>query len=251
MALGHVARTFARVAGATAGVAAGAALTAGIVRRLGAAGGASGPRLRRSDLPDWVLPTDVLASYDEADEQRGVSDELGLPLVLDEVDAWAALGAVAALERLVDDGTRSSVVLDLGARRSALSRWSRARGFRVVREAPPERGAVDLVTRLHPDGAVAGDVDAVLELAATVLRPGGAVVVTVPVGGLEAPGAMGRADLRALEARAHDLGLVLVGDLDGEVGRRLAAAVQGACDDEGRRAEGSAFALARLTLRRR
>lgn len=249
MALGQVARTLGRVAGVTAG----AAIATDAARRLHASSrwgvrarlGASG------DLPEWVLPTDVLASYAEAEEHREAADDLGLPMVLDEVNAWAALGALAALLRLVDDGTRRSHVVDLGGRRSPLSRWCRALGFSVAREVPHERGSVDLLTRLHPAGAVAADVDAVLELAGVVLRPGGVVVVTVPVGDADAEGAMGRADLRALEARADGWGLRLVGDLDGEVGRRLTAAVRVAREDERDRTDGSAYALARLTLRRR
>ena len=51
--------------------------------------------------------------------------------------------------------------------------------------------------------------------------------------------------MRGILARAHDLGFVLVGDLDGDITARMREAAYGA-----RRAD-AAYALVRLTLRRR
>ncbi|MCH8612316.1 hypothetical protein [Arsenicicoccus dermatophilus] len=240
----------ARLFGRAAGVAASAVVVAGAAHLLQSRAEA-GPRVRLTGaaLPEWVLPTDLLSSVDQAHEHTRLADDLGLPMVLDELDAWAALGVLAAAVRLVDTGSRTSLVVDLGAPRSAVSRWCRAVGFPVARELPAEAGGADLVVRVHPARVRADDVDDLLERASAVLRPGGAVVTTVPVGDDGADGALGRADLRALVARAHDLGLVLVGDLDGELGHRLAHLARVARDG-GPDADGP-YALLRLTFRRR
>ena len=58
-----------------------------------------------------------------------------------------------------------------------------------------------------------------LEQASWALRSGGLLIVTVPIGPPSAEGAVGPADVRGILARAHDLGFVLVGDLDGDVDR--------------------------------
>jgi hypothetical protein len=52
-------------------------------------------------------------------------------------------------------------------------------------------------------------------------------------------------EVRGVLARAHDLGFVLVGDLDGDIGARMREASSGA------HREDAAYALVRLTFRRR
>ena len=101
------------------------------------------------------------------------------------------------------------------------------------------------MVRLHPDGCDAGDVDAALDQASWALRPGGLLIVTVPIGPPGALGAMGPADVRGVLARASDLGFLLVGDLDGDVTARMRDAAGRA------RAGEAAYGLVRLTLRRR
>ena len=117
--------------------------------------------LRPDDLPDWVLATDVLGEPDEADDARRLSRILGLPWSLDSVSAWAALGALAAILRVRDDGRRSAVIVDEGGTRSLLSRWARAVGFAPVEidftGAHPsvaaldvDTGSLDVIVRIHP-----------------------------------------------------------------------------------------------------
>lgn len=212
--------------------------------------------LQPDDLPDWVLATDVLGEPEEADDARRLSRILGLPRSLDSVSAWAALGTLAAVLRVRDDGRRSAVIVDEGGARSLLSRWARAVGFAPVEidftgEHPSvaaldvDAGSLDVIVRIHPHGCDGDDVDHVLEQASWALRSGGLLVVTVPVGPRAAEGAIGPADVRGLLARAHDLGFVLVGDLDGDVNARMREAASRA------RADDAAYALVRLTLRRR
>ena len=212
--------------------------------------------LRPDDLPDWVLATDVLGEPEQADDARRLSRILGLPRSLDSVSAWAALGTLAAVLRVRDDGRRSAVIVDEGGSRSLLSRWARAVGFAPVEidftgEHPSvaaldvDAGSLDVIVRIHPHGCDGDDVDHVLEQASWALRSGGLLVVTVPVGPRAAEGAVGPADVRGVLARAHDLGFVLVGDLDGDVNARMREAASRA------RADDAAYALVRLTLRRR
>ena len=75
--------------------------------------------------------------------------------------------------------------------------------------------------RIHPRGCDASDITQVLEQASWALRSGGLLIVTVPIGPPSAEGAVGPADVRGILARAHDLGFVLVGDLDGDVTARM------------------------------
>ncbi|GAB2747646.1 hypothetical protein GCM10027039_01590 [Terrabacter koreensis] len=212
--------------------------------------------LRPDDLPDWVLATDVLGEPDEADDARRLARLLGLPRSLDSVSAWAALGALAAIVRVRDDGRRSAVIVDEGGTRSLLSRWARAVGFAPVEidftgshpsvaALDVDTGSLDVIVRIHPDGCDAGDVDHVLEQASWALRSGGLLVVTIPIGPRAVEGAVGPADVRGILARAHDLGFVLVGDLDGDVNARMRDAAARA------RADDAAYGLVRLTLRRR
>lgn len=221
-------------------------------------------QLDRSDLPDWILFTDVLDDAAQADEARAEAAHLGLRRHRDGIAAWAALGALAAIVRVADDGRRSAVVVDESGSRSPLSAWARAVGFAPVdlgvTVAPGllrepdllelDAGGVDVVARIHPGGCDASDLDETLSQSSWALRPGGLLILTVPLG---APGtelALGPADVRGVVARADEFGFVLVGDLDGEVGRRMrrAAADVGTT---GLRSPGAAYGLVRLTLRRR
>ena len=212
--------------------------------------------LHVTDLPDWVLPTDVLGDPGEAEDARRLARSLGLPLALDKVSTWAALGALAAILRVRDDGRRSAVIVDEGGTRSILSRWARAVGFAPVEidftGAQPsvatldvDTGSLDVIVRIHPRGCEADDVDHVLEQASWALRSGGLLILTVPIGPPSAPGAVRPADVRGILARAHGLGFVLVGDLDGDVNARMRDASARA------RADSAAYGLVRLTLRRR
>lgn len=240
-------------------VTSGALRLAGTVRRRAARAVTSGRplvALRPDDLPAWVLATDVLGEPDEADDARRLARILGLPRSLDGVSAWAALGTLAAILRVRDDGRRSAVIVDEGGTRSLLSRWARAVGFAPVEidftGAHPsvaaldvDTGSLDVIVRIHPNGCDADDVDHVLEQASWALRSGGLLVVTIPIGPRAAEGAVGPADVRGILARAHDLGFVLIGDLDGDVNARMREAASRA------RADDAAYGLVRLTLRRR
>jgi glycosyltransferase involved in cell wall biosynthesis len=212
--------------------------------------------LRPDDLPEWVLATDVLGDPAEADDAKHLARLLGLPRSLDGVASWAALGALAAILRVRDDGRRSAVIVDETGSRSLLSRWARAVGFAPVEieftGAHPsvaaldvDTGSLDVIVRIHPRGCDAGDITQVLEQASWALRSGGLLIVTVPIGPPSAEGAVGPADVRGILARAHDLGFVLVGDLDGDVTARMREAGARA------RADDAAYGLVRLTLRRR
>ena len=212
--------------------------------------------LRPEDVPDWVLATDVLGDPAEADDARRLARILGLPRSLDGVSSWAALGALTAILRVRDDGRRSAVIVDETGSRSLLSRWARAVGFAPVEieftGAHPsvaaldvDTGSLDVIVRIHPRGCDASDITQVLEQASWALRSGGLLIVTVPIGPPSAEGAVGPADVRGILARAHDLGFVLVGDLDGDVTARMREAAGRA------RADDAAYGLVRLTLRRR
>ena len=56
------------------------------------------------------------------------------------IAAWAALGALAAIVRVSDDGRHSAVIVDESGARSPLVRWARAIGFAPV-ELEPDGGA--------------------------------------------------------------------------------------------------------------
>jgi SAM-dependent methyltransferase len=237
----------------------------GATRRLAAA---RAPRLdlTRADLPDWVRPTDVLTDGWQADEARAEGRRLGLPRVRDGIAAWAALGALVAVVRVadwapVDGGRRSALVVDESGSASPFGRWARACGFAPVHLGLTVLGggydvldvdlaSIDVVVRIHPGGCDDSDVDEALSQAAWALRPGGLFIVTLPLGRPGVEGALGPAEVRAVVARAHDQGFVLVGDLDGEVGHRMRAAGTVAADTP-ERIPGSAYGLVRLTLRRR
>ena len=212
--------------------------------------------ISQADLPDWVLPTDVLGDPAEADGARRLARAIGLPISLDKVSTWAALGALAAILRVRDDGRRSAIIVDETGTRSVLSRWARAVGFAPVQidftgshpsvaALDVDTGSLDVIVRIHPRGCDADDVDNVLEQASWALRSGGLLIITIPIGPPSAQGALGPADVRGVLARAHALGFVLVGDIDGDVNARMREAGARA------RADSAAYGLVRLTLRRR
>ncbi|NHA67999.1 glycosyltransferase family 4 protein [Phycicoccus sp. CMS6Z-2] len=213
--------------------------------------------LAPGDVPDEVRATDVLSVDAQALAAADVARDLGLPRAKDPVAAWAALGAVASLVRVLDDPTRSGVVVDESGSGSPFSRWARALGFAPVElELTGRRAAIevldvdtaslDVVARLHPGGCTAADVDHVVGQASWALRSGGLLLVTVPVGDDDPEFAVRPADVRAVLARADDLGLALVGDVDGELLSRLreARSTFGGGDSP-------AYAVLRLTFRRK
>lgn len=212
--------------------------------------------LRSADLPEWIRASDVLADAEDADEARAFARSLGLPRCADGIAAWAALGALAAILRVRDDGRRSAVIVDESGSRSPLSRWARAIGFAPVEldltgvrssveVLDLDTASLDVIARLHPNGCDADDVDEALSQASWALRSGGLLCLTLPLGRSSAEGAVGPADVRGVLARAHDLGFVLVGDLDGEMTERMRRASTAST-----RAD-AAYGLLRLTLRRR
>ena len=211
--------------------------------------------MTRSDLPEWVRPSDVLADGADADEARDWARAYELPRCADPVAAWSALGALAAIVRLSDDGHRSAVIVDGSGARSPLSRWARAIGFAPVEldfagsrssaaALDVDTASLDVITQLHPNGCDSENVDEALSEASWALRSGGLISVTLPLGPASADGAVGPADVRAILARAHALGFVLVGDLDGDITALMRAA------GEGERRSDAAYALVRLTFRR-
>ena len=212
--------------------------------------------LGRADLPDWVRASDILADGQDADEAKAFARSLGLPRCSDGIAAWAALGALAAIVRVRDDGRRSAVIVDESGARSPLSRWARAIGFAPVElELTGHRSSVevldvdtaslDVIVRLHPGGSDADDVDEAMSQASWALKSGGLLCITLPIGPGSAEGALGPADVRAVLARAHDLGFVLVGDLDGDITGRMRQASGTSTRTD------TAYGLLRLTLRRR
>ena len=227
--------------------------------------------LRPTDFPEWVHASDVLALDDEALDAQALARDLGLPRCSDAVAAWAALGAVASILRIRDDGRRGAVIVDESGTGSPFSRWVRALGFEPVElELTGRRTSVevldvdtaslDVITRLHPGGCGAEDIDHAVGQASWALRSGGLLVITLPVGEDDPEWAVSPADLRGVLARADDLGLVLVGDLDGDITDRIRQASASAREVremretqvEGRHlAATPAYGILRLTFRRR
>lgn len=212
--------------------------------------------LRPADLPEWIRASDILADAADADEAKAFARNLGLPRCTDGIAAWAALGALAAIVRVRDDGRRSAVIVDESGSRSPLSRWARAIGFAPVElELTGGRSGVevldldtaslDVIVRLHPGGCDVDDVDEAISQASWALRSGGLLCITVPIGHAGVDGAVGPAEVRGILARSHDLGFVLVGDLDGDITGRMRQA-----GDASTRTD-AAYGLLRLTLRRR
>ncbi|GAB3066109.1 hypothetical protein GCM10027080_02300 [Pedococcus soli] len=212
--------------------------------------------LGRSDLPEWIRASDILADGHDADEAKAFAKRLGLPRCGDSIAAWAALGALAAIVRVRDDGRRSAVIVDESGTRSPLSRWARSIGFAPVElELTGHRSSVevldvdtaslDVIVRLHPGGCDADDIDEAMSQASWALKSGGLLCVTLPIGPSSAEGALGPADVRGVLARSHDLGFVLVGDLDGDITGRMREASGTSTRTD------TAYGLLRLTLRRR
>lgn len=225
---------------------------------------ASGPRrlpvldLTPRSFPEWVRPTDVLVADEQATSARDLARGLGLPGRPDPVAAWAAVGALEALVSISDDRGRSATVLDLSGSGSPFARWARTLGYAPVElEHAGERSGVDIldldtasldvIVALHPGGPGAADIDEILTQASWALRARGMLSLTVAVGG-DHEDSVSPADLRAALARADNAGLTLVGDLDGDITGRLRHAAEATADD---RDAGDAYAVVRLTLRRR
>lgn len=197
-----------------------------------------------------VRTTGLLLDGDEARLARKAARRMGLARTLDDTSAWAAFGALAALLRIVDDGSRRSVVVDTAGVRSVFSRWATKVGFApvpvdVMRPdvvgTAIDPGSVDLVVRLHPHSSDPATVDEDLARGTAALRRGGLIIVTLRLGTGDA-GGVAVADLRSLIARADEQGLTLVGDLALEEGRQANAVAA---------ADGGNFGLALLTFRRR
>ncbi len=210
-----------------------------------------------ADIPEWVRATDLLAIDADADDAVSVARALGLPRSGEPVAAWSALGALAAILRIRDDGQRSTVIVDESGSGSPLGRWARAVGFAPVElELTGRRAAVevldvdtaslDVITRLHPGGCTASDVDHAVGQASWALRSGGLLVLTVPIGDEDPDFAVRPAEVRGILARADDLGLKLIGDVDGDVLDRMHDARTEAAGDDS-----PAYAVLRLTFRRR
>ncbi|MDT0213552.1 glycosyltransferase family 4 protein [Rothia sp. ARF10] len=224
--------------------------------------------LRPSDFPDWVRASDVLALDSDALDAQALARDLGLPKCSDAVAAWAAVGAVAAVLRIRDDGRRGAVIVDESGTKSPFSRWVRALGFEPVElELTGRRTSVevldvdtaslDVIARIHPGGCGADDIDHAVGQASWALRSGGLLVVTLPIGEGDPEWAVSPADIRGVLARADDLGLVLVGDVDGDITERIRAAAASARELRAARPEGRregvapAYGILRLTFRRR
>lgn len=210
-----------------------------------------------TDLPERVRATDLLALDADAVDAVDIARALGLPRPGEPVAAWSALGALAAIIRIRDDGHRSSVIVDESGAGSPLGRWARAVGFAPVElELTGQRAAVevldvdtaslDVITRLHPGGCTATDVDHAIGQASWALRSGGLLSVTVPIGDDDPDFAVRPAGVRGILARADDLGLTLVGDVDGDVLDRMRHARLEAAGGDA-----PAYAVLRLTFRRR
>lgn len=220
--------------------------------------------LRPADLPESLRASEVLTADRDAVAARELAQSLGLPRCRDAVAAWAALGALAAILRIGDrDGRRDAVIVDESGPRSPLSRWVRSLGFVPVeldltrsggRGAEPDvdLASLDVLARLHPGGCGAEDIDHTLSQASWALRTGGLLVVTLPLGTDDPDWALTPADIRGVLARAGDLGLTLVGDLDGDLLARMRAPRPSAAEAAKHPSRSSsAYGILRLTFRRR
>lgn len=210
------------------------------------------PRVEVSagDLPDWLSPTDILGISSEADDARELARELGLPRRGDKQSGWAALGGLAAVLRVRDDGRRTALIVDQSGPRSPFASWARAIGFAPVEfpagdDLDVDPGSIDVLTRLHPSDADAGELGDLFGQATWALRPGGLLITTLALGPATAKGAVGPADLRGVLAHADNAGLRLIGDLDGDLTLRMRRAAGAAADPD------AAYGLVRLTWRRR
>ncbi len=206
--------------------------------------------LAATDLPEWVSPTDILGVSSDAQEVRDLVRSLGLPRRGDKESGWAALGGLAAVLRVTDDGRRSALIVDQSGPRSPFAAWARAIGFAPVEigagdDLDVDPGSIDVLARLHPRDAEAAELGDLFGQATWALRPGGLLITTVALGPAKVSGTLGPADLRGVLAHADNAGLRLVGDLDGELTERMRRAAKSARDPD------AAYGLARLTWRRR
>ena len=202
-------------------------------------------------VPQTVPPTGVLGSRAEWERAAAEARHLRLPRHHDRPKNWDALGAVAAVLELADDGSRSARVMDAGsARYSPVLPWLRLYG---LGEAPGSLLGINLEfgEATHRDGVVFrygdvtatglpdGSLDAVtcmsviehgvpiegfLAETARVLRPGGVLCLSTDydqsppdTAGHTAYGTPVRifdpAQIQSLVEEADRVGLELVGDL--------------------------------------
>ncbi|NAZ82939.1 glycosyltransferase [Kineococcus sp. R8] len=229
----------------------------GVQRRVGEVLGArelaAPPALR--PVPSGVPRTGVLHDTAEVADALAQTRRLRLPAHPDAPKNWDALGAVAAVLTLADDGSRTARVLDAGsARYSPVLPWLRLYGLGGERGALAginlEFGATvhrDGVEFRHGDVTATGLADASLDAVtcmsviehgvpveafltetARVLRPGGVLALSTDYDqdppdttGITAYGApvriFGPDDLRELTGVASGVGLELVGELTDEV----------------------------------
>ncbi|WP_432570925.1 glycosyltransferase [Kineococcus sp. SYSU DK005] len=228
-----------------------------VQRRVGeqlAARALAAPPARRP-VPSGVPRTGVLQDAAEVADALAQARRLHLPAHPDAPKNWDALGAVAAVLTLADDGSRSARVLDAGsARYSPVLPWLRLYGFGAERGAlaginlefgaPVHRDGVEF---RHGDVTDTGLPDASLDAVtcmsviehgvpvpeflaetARVLRPGGVLCLSTDydadppdTSGVSAYGAPVRifspADVRELVAQADGVGLELLGELSEQV----------------------------------
>ncbi|MFB9376649.1 glycosyltransferase [Kineococcus gynurae] len=206
-------------------------------------------------VPSGVPRTGVLQGQEEVAAALAQARRLHLPAHPDTPKNWDALGAVAAVLTLADDGSRRARVLDAGsARYSPVLPWLRLYGLGGEPGAlaginlefgdPVHRDGVefrrgDVTATGLPDGSL----DAItcmsviehgvplvpfLTESARVLRPGGVLVVSTDYDadppdttGVTAYGApvhiFSPAEIRGFVADAAAVGLELVGDLTDDV----------------------------------
>jgi len=251
----------ARLAGGLGGARAAVGAVAGRASRGLAGPAGSGGRGRhvevhRADFPVWVRPSDLLSTEDEAQETTRLARDLGLPRARDPIAAWAALGALAAVVRLRTREGADAEVIDCSGNDSPFGAWLRATGHTPVEWTLPaadapldsvelDSGSCDVLTMLHPTDCDSDDIDQLLTQATWVLRRGGLLCFTLAAGSAAVPGAVAPADVRSVLARADARGLVLAGDLDGDITERLrGASLRGESLD-------AAYGIVRLTFRRR
>ncbi|MCE1179835.1 MAG: glycosyltransferase family 4 protein [Micrococcales bacterium] len=196
-------------------------------------------------------PTDVLTDTDVAADVRAGAVALGLARCRDEIAAWAAYGALGAVLAVDPERRRSAVIVDESGPSSPFAGWARTAGFIPLELAmigerssvsaldlPP--ASIDVITRIHPEGCDADDVDGAIAHAAWALRPAGLLILTLPLGEPGVAGALDRTGVAELVARAGEQGFELVGELPD------ADAMARPGDAE----PGEAYGLVRLTLAR-